>query len=459
MDMKVYGEAQGLPQEVDSYFIDEPEAGRFNVHRDLFRDEALFELEMEHVFEASWVFLCHESQVPDADDYLTTFIGRQPVVVLRNQAGELNAFLNVCPHRGTRLYTARTGNSSVQMCPYHAWCFDSAGKNVKLKDEELGHYTQEYASENHDLIPIGRLESYQGFVFGALPGDVPELADYLGDTRFFIDTFAQQSEQGMEILAGEVSYTYDANWKMQVENTMDIYHLTTVHATFAKIVAGRQERELAAAGTDKVKAVDLNSLSNVASGTYTFDHGHTVFWGTDPGKENRALWASRDDLIARGVDQLTVEWMFRPRVINYFPNLQFVDSASLQLRVIRPLSAQKTEMTMFCLAPKGEPKEGRRRRLRQYEDFYNATGIATPDDVACYEDIGRGGLAAKSEEWIQGFARGMEKVVAGPDELASEIGIQPLQSCSGVRVQDETVFRGFYREWRERMRAATGGRK
>ncbi len=455
MDMKTRTEPPGGPLGVEHLFVDEPDSGRFNVHRDLFRDEALFEQEMEHVFEASWVFLCHESQLSAADDYLTTHIGRQPVVVLRNQAGELNAFLNVCPHRGTRLYTARVGNSSVQMCPYHAWCFDSSGNNVKLKDQELGHYTREFADGDHGLIPIGRLESYQGFVFGALPKEVPPLTEYLGDTRFFIDTFAQQSEQGMEILAGEVSYTYDANWKMQVENTMDIYHLTTVHATFAKIVADRQQREMAAAGVDNVKAVDLNSLSSVASGTYTFDHGHTVFWGTDPGKQNRALWASRDDLIARGVDQLTVDWMFRPRVINFFPNLQFVDSASLQLRVIRPLSAQKTEMTMFCLAPKGEPKEGRRRRLRQYEDFYNATGIATPDDVACYEDIGRGGLAASSQEWIQGFARGMEKVVAGPDELASEIGIQPLHSCSGVQVQDETVFRGFYREWRRRMQGGS----
>lgn len=456
MDMKVHGSGADSPADIERLFIDEPESGRFNVHRDLFRDEALFELEMERVFESSWVFLCHESQIPAPHDYLTTYIGRKPVVVMRDAEGSLGAFLNLCPHRGTRLYTERCGHAEVQMCPYHAWCFDSAGKNVKVKDEALGFYTPEFQHSSHDLLPIAHLQSYQGFVFGALPEKVPALMDYLGDTRFFIDTFAQQSEQGMEILPGEVSYTYDANWKLQQENTMDIYHLTSVHATFAKIVAGRQEREQHSGGADRVKAVDLNALSDVVSGTYTFDHGHTVFWGTDPMKENRALWASRDDLIARGVNQLTVEWMFRPRVINFFPNLQFVDSASLQLRVIRPLSAQKTEMTMLCLAPRGEPKEGRRRRLRQYEDFYNATGIATPDDVACYEDIARGGMAVDSHEWIEGFARGMENVISGPDDFAREIGIQPLHSCSGVRVQDETVFRGFYRQWRDRMQRAQG---
>ncbi|MBL4621974.1 MAG: Rieske 2Fe-2S domain-containing protein [Immundisolibacteraceae bacterium] len=454
MDAKVRITLESLVNRLDDYFIDDPDAGRFNVHRDLFRDEELFALEMEHVFEASWVFLGHESQLPEPHDYLTTHIGRQPVVIMRDEGGELAAFLNVCPHRGTRLYPQRSGNSPVQMCPYHAWCFDSAGNNVKLKDQELGCYTEEFLQGDHGLISIGQFENYQGFLFGALRSEVPTLFEYLGDTRFFIDTFAQQSADGMEILPGEVSYTYEGNWKMQVENTMDIYHLTSVHATFAKIVGERQARENEAAGSDKVKAVNLNSLSGLASGTYTFDHGHTVFWGTDPAKENRALWSMRDDLLARGVEPLTVDWMFRPRVINFFPNMQFVDSASLQLRIIRPLSAQKTEMTMLCLAPKGEPREGRRRRLRQYEDFYNASGIATPDDVACYEDIGHGGLAASSQDWIQGFARGMENVIAGPDELAKEIGINPLHSSSGVQVQDETVFRGFYREWRSRMEVA-----
>lgn len=451
MDMKVHRDDTDPLARLDELFVDDPAARRFNVHRDLFRDEALFALEMAHVFEASWVYLCHESQLPNAHDYYSTRIGRQPVVVLRDGAGQLGGFLNVCPHRGTRLYVQRSGNSAIQMCPYHAWCFDSAGKCVKIKDESLGSYAAPFHDTSHDLIPLGRLASYKGFVFGSLRNAVPDIEEYLGDTRFFIDTFAEQSAQGMELLAGEVNYTFDANWKMQVENTMDIYHLTTVHSTFAKIVQGRQQREMAAAGADKVKAVDLNSLSNVPSGTYTFPYGHTVFWGTDPFKENRALWAMRDDLLERGVDQHKVDWMFRPRVINFFPNLQFVDSASLQLRVIQPLSARRTEMTMFCLAPRGEPREGRRRRLRQYEDFYNATGIATPDDVACYEEINRGGVEALDSNWIQGFARGMGTVTAGPDEPAQAIGIEPLESCSGIQIQDETVFRGFYREWRRRM--------
>ena len=121
MDMRVTDATHPALTDPGRYFVDRPAERRFNVHRDLFRDAALFELEMVHVFEASWVYLCHESQLPNAHDYYTTHIGRTPVVVMRGQDGALRGFVNACPHRGTRLYTARAGNSQVQMCPYHAW--------------------------------------------------------------------------------------------------------------------------------------------------------------------------------------------------------------------------------------------------------------------------------------------------------------------------------------------------
>ena len=454
MDMQTKKACHPVLTDPGRYFIDMPSQHQFNVHRDLFRDAELFDLEMKHVFEASWVYLCHESQLPNVHDYYTTHLGRTPVVVMRGEDGSLRGFVNACSHRGTRLYTARQGNAQVQMCPYHAWCFDSTGRCVKIKDQAQAGYATAFNSENHDLAPLGRLASYKGFVFGALSADVPTLEDYLGDTRFFIDTFSDQSAQGMEILPGGVSYIFHANWKFQVENLMDLYHLTTVHSLFAKIVQKRGERDSKSSGSDKVKAVNIGGLASHEMGTWTFPHGHTVFWGYDPQRENRALWSMRGDLLKQGLDAHKVDWMFRPRTVGTFPNIQFVDSACMQLRVIRPLSVDRTEMTMFCLAPRGEPAAARHRRLRQYEDFFNASGIATPDDVACYEEIQVGGVSAANSEWIQGFARGMEKVVAGPDTTANEIGIRPLESCSGFEIQDETVLRGFYREWLRRMQVA-----
>lgn len=70
---------------VDELLVEDKESGDYRLHRSAFTDEALFELEMKHIFEGNWIYLAHESQVPNANDYLTTYIGRQPIVIARNR--------------------------------------------------------------------------------------------------------------------------------------------------------------------------------------------------------------------------------------------------------------------------------------------------------------------------------------------------------------------------------------
>jgi benzoate/toluate 1,2-dioxygenase alpha subunit len=144
--------------------------------------------------------------------------------------------------------------------------------------------------------------------------------------------------------------------------------------------------------------------------------------------------------------------MLRSRNLTLFPSMQIADNASLQLRIIRPLSVDRTEMRIHCLAPVGEPDAMREYRLRQYEDFFNATGMATPDDTVTYEDCQRG-YAARAVEWQQGYARGMTEVNCGPDVHAAELGIVPETAVAGpAKLADETVFQGGYREWLRLMR-------
>jgi benzoate/toluate 1,2-dioxygenase alpha subunit len=90
---------------LDDYLIEDKEKGDYRLHRSAFTDEALFELEMKHIFEGNWIYLAHESQIPNNNDYYTTHIGRQPVFIARNRQGELNAFINACSH-AVRCYVA-----------------------------------------------------------------------------------------------------------------------------------------------------------------------------------------------------------------------------------------------------------------------------------------------------------------------------------------------------------------
>ena len=94
--------ARDLDQLLAVAVQDDAEAGLYRCRRDIFTNEDLFTLEMKHIFEGNWVYLAHESQIPEINDYYTTWIGRQPVVITRDKTGQLNAVINACAHKGAR---------------------------------------------------------------------------------------------------------------------------------------------------------------------------------------------------------------------------------------------------------------------------------------------------------------------------------------------------------------------
>lgn len=164
-----------------SLLEEDPERGVYRCKREMFTDPRLFELEMKHIFEGNWVYLAHESQVAGINDYLTTQIGRQSIVIARNRDGQLNAFINACSHRGAMLCRHKSGNRSSYTCPFHGWTFNNSGKLLKVKDPAEAGYPQGFNCKgSHDLTRVARFESYRGFLFGSLNPDVRPLAEHLG---------------------------------------------------------------------------------------------------------------------------------------------------------------------------------------------------------------------------------------------------------------------------------------
>ena len=92
---------------LDTALVDDAATGAYRVGRDIFTDPEIFELEMKHIFEGNWIYLAHESQIPNNNDYFTTTMGRQPIFIARNKEGVLNAFINACSHRGAMLCRCR----------------------------------------------------------------------------------------------------------------------------------------------------------------------------------------------------------------------------------------------------------------------------------------------------------------------------------------------------------------
>ena len=425
----------------------------FLVHRDIYRDPEVFEWEMRYIFEGTWNLVGLASQLPKPFDFVTTHIGRTPVILTRDGQGELHCLINSCRHKGALVCHRQQGSARTFVCQYHGWAYDASGRNIMIKDEKDGAYPPCFAEHDHGLQPVARFASYRGVLFASLSPEVPELEDWLGDLRAMIDLIVDQSPDGIECVAGRGRFVFHGNWKLQMENGVDPYHFSSTHTSYIQAL---QRRGTQGSVYSRFKSSELER------GTFSFAHGHNAMWGPAPPGKATPLSHVYDALEQR-VGGTRARWMTYVRNITAFPNAQFAENASLQLRIWRPLAADRTEMTTFCIAPVGEPAEARRLRIRQYEEFFNPSGLATPDDISNYEDCQRG-FAARQIPWQQGHARGAMAADTAVPEAAAELGIAPLSSTIGAfNLGDETVMHGTYRYWRQlieqglqRDRAAEG---
>ncbi|MEE2058641.1 benzoate 1,2-dioxygenase large subunit [Rhodococcus artemisiae] len=433
---------------IDGALVEDPDTGRHQIRRDVFTDEEIFELEMKYIFEGNWVYLAHESQIPNVGDYFTTNIGRQPIVISRDKEGELHALINACSHRGAMLCRRKTDNRTTFTCPFHGWTFRNNGKLLKVKDPRDAGYPEQFNTDgSHDLRKVAKFESYRGFLFGSLNPDVKPLSEHLGDSTKMIDMLVDQSPEGLEVLRGSSTYTYDGNWKLQAENGADGYHVSATHWNYAATTARRTAGESA----NETKAMDAGTWGKQGGGYYSFEHGHLLLWMWWGNPEDRPLYPRKDEL-AKEFGEKKAEFMVgASRNLCLYPNVYIMDQFSSQIRHFRPISVDKTEVTIYCIAPKGESAESRANRIRQYEDFFNATGMATPDDLEEFRSCQKTYLATAAP-WND-MSRGATHVLNGPDEVAKDLGMDNILS-SGVKTEDEGLYPIQHGYWLDAMRKA-----
>ena len=387
---------------LNSLLQDDKEKGIFRCKREMFTDPRLFDLEMEHLFEGNWLYVAHESQIAQNNDYYTTYMGRQPIVIARNKAGELNAFINACSHRGAMLCRFKSGNKATYTCPFHGWTFNNSGKLLKVKDPKHAGYPDSFDCDgSHDLKKVARFESYRGFLFASLRADVAPLEVFLGESKKIIDMVVDQSADGLEVLRGSSTYVYEGNWKLQAENGADGYHVSAVHWNYA---ATQQQRKLKEAGDD-IRAMSAGGWGKKGGGFYSFEHGHLLLWTRWDNPEDRPMFAERDRL-AGEFGEARADWMIgNSRNLCLYPNLYLMDQFGSQLRVARP---------------------------DDLEEFR-----------ACQQ-----GFAGRAMEWND-MSRGSEHWVDGADESAKEIDLHPLMS--GMRTEDEGLFVLQHTYWQQQM--------
>jgi benzoate/toluate 1,2-dioxygenase subunit alpha len=428
--------------------IDDAEAGVYRANRRIFTDEEIFELEMKHIFEGNWIYLAHESQVANPGDYFTVYMGRQPVVITRDRGGELHCLINACAHRGAMICRRKTDNRATLTCPFHGWTFRNDGTLLKVKDPEGAGYPSTFDRDgSHNMTRVPRFESYRGFLFGSLSDDVSSLEEHLGDTTKVIDMLVDQSPEGLEVVRGASTYTYDGNWKVQAENGADGYHVTATHWNYAATTSRRGSGE----SKNTTKALDAGGWGKSGGGYWSYPHGHLCLWTWAANPEDRPLFDQLDTLKEK-FGEAKGEFMVRgSRNLCLYPNVYLMDQFSTQIRHFRPIAPDQTEVTIYCIAPKGESRQARSHRIRQYEDFFNASGMATPDDLEEFRSC-QLTFRATNAPWND-MSRGAEHWLTGPDPVAEALDMKGVISA-GVKNEDEGLYPVQHGYWLETMRAA-----
>jgi benzoate/toluate 1,2-dioxygenase alpha subunit len=407
------------------------------VHRDVYCDPEVFQLEMERLWARAWIYVGHASQVPNAGDYFTCDIGAQPVIMVRHTDGTVRVLMNRCAHKGTKVVGDLSGNARTFRCPYHAWTYRTDGTLLHIPLQEG------YAStvKQPGLTQVNS-ETYRGFVFARLAPDGMGFKEFFGDSLSSIDNLADRSPEGeLEIAGGCLRYLHNCNWKMFVENLNDTMHPMIAHASSA----GTAKKLWEGKPADQPKPMSIEQIAPFASdykffddmGVRAYDHGHG-FSGV-----NFSIHSSYSSLVgyeeamqkAYGPERAKkILGTVRHNTV-YYPSLT-IKGAIQSIRVARPLAADKTVIESWTFRLKGAPAKLLERTMMYNRLINSPMSVVGHDDLHCYRSA-QEGLAAEGNEWVS-LHRDFKENELGAGE----------RTCNGT---SEISMRNQFRAWREFM--------
>ncbi|BBQ03519.1 aromatic oxygenase (plasmid) [Burkholderia sp. SFA1] len=401
-----------------------PDEGLTRVPYTVFQSKAVYADEQDKIFRgANWNFLCLEIEVPNPGDFRSTFVGDTPVVVTRDEDGELYAFENRCAHRGAMVCLEDQGNAKDFSCVYHAWTYNLQGdlKGVAFKDgiSGKGGMKPDFCMEDHGLRKL-RIETLHGLVFGSFSDDVVSLEDYLGEE--IVSRVARILDGRVPVVLGRFTQTLPNNWKLYVENVKDSYHASILHLFFTTFQLNKlSQRGGIIVDPSGAHHVSFSAVDHTKDGA-----------GSDYSTQNiRSESGHRleDVSILKGTDEfgdgITLQ------ILSVFPGfvLQQIQNA-IAVRQILPRGIEETELNWTYLGFDNDTPELREMRLRQ-------ANLVGPAGYVSMEDGCVGGFVQRGIEGAEGSCSVLEM---GGDTADS----------SESRVTEASI-RGFWKAYRHAM--------
>ncbi|MCI0897251.1 MAG: aromatic ring-hydroxylating dioxygenase subunit alpha, partial [Chloroflexi bacterium] len=361
----------------------------------IFADREIYEQELEQIFARCWLFLCHESQIPSPGDFLTTYMGEDSVLVSRDAAGKVHAFLNVCRHRGNRLCRADKGNAGSFICSYHGWGYSADGRLIGVPNAKDAYY-DELDQNKWGLIPVAQLDSYKGLVFATFDASAPPLLEYLGETAWYLDAFIDRREGGSEVIGGIVKWVVPCNWKMPAENFGgDGYHVAWTHLSAIKS---------GFAGNFRTAESRVGSVLSTGNGHCIMTIGPDEV--ADPPVaeileyEEQIKSEVRSRLGPRSA-------IVNPMAGTIFPNFSLLRTSGRTFRTWHPKGPDKIEIWTYLYVDKAAPDSVKEAvRLAGVQGF-GPSGVFEQDDMDNWAECSKAGRGTVTRRMMLNYQMGL----------------------------------------------------
>ncbi len=374
------------------------------IHRSVYTDPAIFDLEMARIFGRAWIYVGHASQVPNPGDYAATRIGRQPVVMVRHGDGSIRVLHNRCGHKGAEVVGNRCGSVRFFRCCYHGWTFKTDGSLHAMPRRHGYDGTPiDLADPRHGMMPVARCDSYRGFVFASLAADGPDLKAFLGAALSSIDDMVDRAPDGeLEVAGGVFRVMQRSNWKIFMENLNDGMHPMVVHQS--SIDASRDQ----AADLDGAPPLALKIM--IGNGEpYEFwerlsltttPNGHSWMGGIVSARGGDPVFAAYKAELEKRHGAVRTEEILAVERHNtiFYPNVS-IQSSFQQIRVLHPQSVDRTLVEIWSFRLKGAPEAMYQRTLTYSNVVNSPASIVMPDDIEAYRRV-QTGLLSDGADWV-----------------------------------------------------------
>lgn len=400
-----------------------PAEGDTRVPYRVFSDQEIYEEEQERIFRGPvWNFLCLELEVAKSGDIRTSWIGDTPIIVTRDENGEIHAMENRCAHKGALVVLKERDHQKSLTCVYHAWNYGLDGrlKTVAFKNglKGMGGMPKDFDVADHRLEPL-RVEVFSGMVFGTFSPDTKPLQEFLGPRMS--SYIARSMDRPLKIL-GVHSQMIHNNWKLYAENVRDSYHATLLHTFYTSFKVNRLDMDGGIILSDeKWHHISYSKRSTLqVADEYKDANVHSAKQdSTLAGPQLLHTWNGFEDNITHSIQTV-------------FPSLVLqLTLNSLAIRFFVPRGVDKTELYWIFLGYESDTEEQEKMRVLQG----NLTGAA--------------GLVALEDGCINSF---VQRGTAASPHLSSfiEMGGKAAESNESSRAT-ETAVRGFWHGYRHIM--------